>query len=168
MPYAELHPWGAGAMSGIKTRHLMTFRIRPPESPLGPLEYGNTPSGYRWVMPVPGGRFEGDRLRGRIVFGSDWLIRRPDDATELDVRLTLETDDGHLIGMRYRGLRLGPEEVLRRHLEGGVVDASEYYFRIAPFFETASDKYGWMNTILAVGIGDRTEEGPGYEIHEIL
>ena len=26
----------------------------------------------------------------------------------------------------------------------------------------------WMNTIIAVGIGDRTEEGPGYEIYEIL
>ena len=155
-------------MPEIKTRHLMTFRIQAPEPPHGPLEYGDTPFGYRWVMPVPGGRFSGDRLQGRIVFGSDWLIRRPDDATELNVRLTMETDDGHLIGMRYRGLRLGPEDVLQRHLDGDIVDASEYYFRIAPFFETASDKYGWLNTIIAVGIGDRTEDGPGYEIHEIL
>ena len=155
-------------MPEIKTRHLMTFRIQAPEPPLGPQVYGDTPFGYRWVMPVLGGRFSGDRLNGRIVFGSDWLIRRPDDATELNVRLSLESDDGHLIGMRYRGLRHGTEDVLQRHLDGDIVDASEYYFRTAPFFETASDKYGWLNTIIAVGIGDRTGEEPGYEIYEIL
>jgi hypothetical protein len=156
------------AMPDIKTRHLMTMRIAAPEPPLRPLTYGKTPYGERWVMPVPGGWFRGDRLSGRIAFGSDWLIRRPDQATELNVRITLETDDGHLIGMQYRGLRVGSPEVEARHVRGETIDASEYYFRIAPFFETASEKYDWMNRLIAVGVGDRTADGPGYEIYEIL
>ena len=155
-------------MPEIETRHLMNFRINPPQLPPGPLMYGNTPSGFRWVMGMPGGSFKGKLLAGRIVFGSDWLIRREDSVTELNVRVTLETDDGHLIGMRYEGLRHGPEDVLQRHLNGDTVRSSEYYFRIAPFFETASKKYSWINNILALGIGDRNREGPGYDIYEIL
>ena len=34
--------------------------------------------------------------------------------------------------------------------KGEAVDPSEYYFRKAPFFETGSDKYGWLNRIAAV------------------
>ena len=35
------------------------------------------------------------------------------------------------------------------------VDPSEYYFRVAPVFETGVDRYAWLNKILAVGEGER-------------
>ncbi|MEM9316533.1 MAG: DUF3237 family protein [Pseudomonadota bacterium] len=44
----------------------------------------------------------------------------------------------------------------------------DFYFRIAPRFDTADRRYEWLNGILAVGIGERLADGPRYHIHEIL
>ena len=35
-------------------------------------------------------------------------------------------------------------------------------------FETASEKYGWLNRIVAVGVGTFTEGRLGYKVYEIL
>ena len=130
---------------------------------------GKTPLGERRVGIVAGGSFEGPKLKGTVEEGgSDWILARPDGALQLDVRLTLKTDDEHLIGMTYRGVRHGPAAVIERLNRGEPVDPSEYYFRIAPFFETASEKYGWLNRIIAVGLGHRPPEGPVYRIFEVL
>ena len=71
--------------------------------------------------------------------GSDWLGVRGDGAFTLDVRLVLKTHDDALIGMTYRGLRHGPADVIAKLGRGEAVPASEYYFRAAMFFETASE-----------------------------
>jgi len=52
--------------------------------------------------------------------------------------------------------------------KGEAVDPSEYYFRTTPVFETASEKYGWLNRIVAVGIGRMTPTGVGYKVYAIL
>jgi hypothetical protein len=94
---------------------------------------------------VSGGTFEGERLSGRVLDGgSDWQSIRADGSTLLDVRLNLETQDGALICMTYKGVRHGPREVIQRLEAGEVVDPASYYFRIAPMFETASETYGWL------------------------
>jgi len=86
----------------------------------------------------------------------------------LDVRVTLEADDGALIYMTYRGLRHGPDDVMARVNAGEEVDPSEYYFRTAPFFETGSEKYAWLNNIVCVAIGRRNKKGPVYRVFEVL
>jgi hypothetical protein len=96
------------------------------------------------------------------------MLVRSDAATLPDVRVVLETDDGHLIQVTYGGLRYGPAEVMERLNRGEHVDPSEYYFRIAPRFETGSGKYAWLNRILAVGTGKRLADGPVYDVYEIL
>jgi hypothetical protein len=58
--------------------------------------------------------------------------------------------------------------VLDRIARGETVKATDYYLRIAPFFETASEKYGWLNRVIAVGIGHRLPQGPVYQLFEIL
>jgi Protein of unknown function (DUF3237) len=80
----------------------------------------------------------------------------------------LKTIDGALIAMTYRGLRHGPAEVMARIDRGEVVEATSYYFRINPLFETASGKYDWLNRVLAVGIGHRRADGPVYSLFEVL
>jgi hypothetical protein len=87
---------------------------------------------------------------------------------ELNVRFVMETDDGHLIGMTYKGLRHGPKEVIDAIARGEEVSPTDYYFRIVPFFETASEKYGWLNRTVSVGLGHRLPSGPIYQIFEIL
>jgi hypothetical protein len=114
-----------------------------------PLDMGATPHG---VLPE----------------GGDWLLIRPDGAGELDVRATMRTDDGHIIYMYYRGILHGPPEVAARILRGESPDPSEYYFRTAPFFETGSEKYGWLNRTVAVGIGKIGPNWVGYRVHAIL
>lgn len=86
----------------------------------------------------------------------------------LDVRIVLQTDDDEQIYMSFHGLRHGPATTMARLARGEPVEPSEYYFRIAPFFETASKRYAWLNRILTVGIGHRVQAGPIYYIYEIL
>ena len=112
--------------------------------------------GPRQIAPVTGGTFEGPRLKGvALDGGGDWLIRRPDGASELNVRATLQTDDDHLISVWYHGLIFTPA--------GG-----DLYWRTTPVFETASDKYGWLNRIIAVGVGRRVPGKAAYSVYQIL
>jgi hypothetical protein len=130
---------------------------------------GATPGGHRRVGVVPSGVFDGERLSGRVLEGgADWQIVRGDGSIALDVRLVLETIDNALIGMTYRGIRHGTPDVIARMEKGEAVDPGDYYFRIAPFFETAATRYAWMNNVVAVGIGHRRVDGPVYNIFEVL
>lgn len=152
-------------MAEIRTSHLMTMRL----TVNGMQMVGATPNGGRRVGLVAGGTFSGDRLNGTILpGGADWIIARPDGSTTLDVRIVLQTDDGATIGMTYRGLRHGPAEVMHKVNKGEFVDPSLYYFRTAVLFETASDKYAWLNGIIAIGTGSRPPEGPVYDVFEVL
>jgi len=133
-----------------------------------PHHVGITPVGERKVVPVLGGRIEGQRLSGDILpGGSDWAITNSAGILELDVRLVMRTDDGALINCLYTGVRHGAPEVMARLAAGEPVDYREFYFRIAPRFDTADARYGWLNGMLTVGIGERLPAGPRYHIHEI-
>ena len=132
-------------------------------------DLGSTPLGHRRVVRVTGGTFTGSKLRGTVLpGGGDWLVERRDGTRALDVRITLRTDDGHLIYAHYPGLFHGEPGVLERLMCGEIVDPSEYYFRVAPLFETASEKYGWLNRVLAVGVGQRTRGQVSYRVYAIL
>jgi hypothetical protein len=134
-----------------------------------PLDMGATPHGVRRIYVVKGGTFEGPKLKGQLLpGGGDWLLLRPDGAGELDVRATMRTDDGHIIYIYYRGILHGPPEVAARILQGEAPDPSEYYFRTAPFFETGSEKYGWLNRTVAAGIGKVGPNWVGYTVYAIL
>jgi hypothetical protein len=150
----------------IQTRHLFTLAADVPAI----ADLGATPAGTRRIATVSGGTFRGERLSGQILAapGGDWIVVRPDGATILDVRVTLETDDRQLIYMTYRGVRHGPADVMARLAKGEAVDAASYYFRTTPVFETASSKYDWLNRIVSVATGRREARGPVYEVYEVL
>lgn len=134
------------------------------------IEFGQTPMGGRRIFPVSGGSFKGARLTGVVspLIGSDILLMRADGAFQQDVRLLLVTDDDAQILMTYRGVRRPSAEVDQRLARDEVVDSSEYYLRTTPYFETSSEKYSWINSIVSVGCGGRIPGGVSYEIHEIL
>ena len=151
-------------LKAIRTRPLFVMRLDVRKLQI----VGETPGGTRRIGIVFGGSFEGERLSGEVLDGgNDWQVVRGDATTTLDVRLVLKTTGGAMIGMTYRGLRHGPAEVMAKLESGGAVDASSYYFRIAPFFETASTDHRWLNGLLAVGIGHRREDGPVYSVFEV-
>ena len=132
-----------------------------------PLNLGNIPGGNRQILIGTGGEFSGERLKGRILpHGADWYLTRPDGVGELDVRVTLETDDGELIYMQSQGFLRYAREVAKRVLTG-VAEPDEYYLREATRFETASERYGFLNSIVAVGIGWYGAGMVGMSIYEI-
>jgi len=153
------------ALKTIRTRPLFVLRLV-----VKPIQVvGATPGAFRRIGIVEGGTFVGERLSGEVTEGgSDWMTVRSDSATVLDVRLVLRTQEGDLIGMTYRGLRHGPPDVMARINAGEPVDPGSYYFRISPVFETASDRYGWINRLVAVGAGHREPGGPIYSVFEVL
>ncbi|MEO8672356.1 MAG: DUF3237 domain-containing protein, partial [Tahibacter sp.] len=153
-------------MQELKSRHLFDIAIE-----LHPIQVlGKTPAGERRIIPVSGGSFTGDRLQGEILphAGSDLLLTRADGSYQQDVRLALRTHDDALILMTYRGVRHSSPDVAARISAGEPVAPSEYYLRTAPFFETAAPHYAWLNTILAIGVGERTPTGATYHVFEIL
>src|SRR6185436_13402916 len=109
---------------------------------------GKMPIGWRGIYPVDGGRFEGPRLRGRVMpDGADWVIRRADGSTMIDVRLGLMTDDGAAIAMTYTGLICIAEAASDRFKRGEGVAYDETYIRTTPRFETADPRYDWLNRV---------------------
>lgn len=133
-----------------------------------PQEIGAAPPGPQRIYYVKGGAFAGPGLSGSVLpGGGDWMTMRKDGIAQLDVRITLRTDDGAPIFVSYRGKVNMSTETRQRIADGEAVDPSEYYFRVAPFFETRSEKYAWMNGVIAVGIGRRTATGVGYSIHVV-
>jgi len=163
-PLSEILP---KEMTELKVRPLFTLLL----AVAPPIVVGNTPGVDRRVGVITGGRFEGDRLSGELFpgGGSDWQSIRPGDGAWLiNVRIVLKTDDGAIIGMPYTGIRQGPKEVLDRIARGEQVKASDYYLRISATFETASEKYAWLNKIISIGVGHRLPEGPIYQMFEVL
>ena len=153
-------------MKALISRHLFTITIE-----LHPIyDLGLTPVGHRRIVPVSGGKFQGERLRGDILphAGSDLLLTRADGVFQQDVRLALRTDDDALILMTYRGVRHSSPEVAARIARGEAVPPTDYYLRTAPFFETAAPKYEWLNRIVTVGVGERLPMGATYEVFEVL
>jgi hypothetical protein len=136
----------------MRSRPLMTLRlITDPVQNLG-----TGPHGTRLTFPVTGGSFEGDRLRGKVLpGGGDWVIQRADGMLELDLRATLETDDGARIHMTFGGLR-----------DDGAPGGP--YFKTTPRFETADARYEFLNRLLAIGTGEIHADGPAHVIEEIL
>ena len=154
-----------GVLGEVRTRPLFTAKlnVRPM------LVIGETPTTLRRIGLVSGGYFEGERLSGEVLDGgSDWQSVRRDGSTLLDVRLTLKTADGALICMTYKGVRRGPADVIGKIDKGEIVDPASYYFRINPMFETAVETYAWLNGLIAIGLGHRFEDGPVYNVFEVL
>jgi hypothetical protein len=168
--------WTGGAQSAIVGHRASTTHGRGTIMHLRPLmtvtlavdpaqRLGSVPHGTRSIVPVTGGNFEGPRLRGKVIpGGADWLLLRSDDVLELDLRITLETDDHALIHMTFQGLRYGAPEVFAAIGRGEAVDPASYYFRTLPRFETSSERYSFLNRTMTVGVG---ETRPGAAVHRI-
>ena len=111
-------------------------------------------AGHTRIAPVTGGTFSGPRIKGTVhPGGADW-ITQVSGHSSLDVRITLETDDGALIYMSYTG-------VVRRGDNG-------LYWRVRPIFQTASEKYDWLNHVVCIGKNKQVPGKVAYDIFGIL
>ena len=141
----------------------LTIKIAPA------LVVGETPHGTRRIIPITGGTFSGPKLNGTIVNGgADWQLVRKDGTTELNALYTLKTDDGTLIYVNNKGIRVATPDVAQRIAKGEQVSPSEYYFRAAPTFETPSGKYDWLTKSLFVSKGIRHPDAVIIQVWRLL
>jgi hypothetical protein len=120
-----------------------------------PITVGPTDGGVRRVVPILGGRVSGPELSGIVLpFGEDFQLLRSDTVSELHARYVIQTDDGELVTVENRALRVAEPDVLTRLNRGDEVDPADVYFRCTPRLE-ASGRWSWLSERIIVGTGER-------------
>lgn len=147
------------------------FELHIPLAP--PIDVGPGPDGRRIVLLAESGGFAGPRLRGEVLplSGGDYVRRRSDGVSVIDVRLCLRTHDGATVLMTYQG-RLQASAANAEYARDFTkpddpAGADRYYFRTNPLFETGDERYAWLNAIVAVGMGRTGDGGVVYDIFEV-
>ena len=129
----------------ITTEYLMTLHAPLQE----PQRVGDDLLIYNCLS---GGWVKGPAISGEIVPPSgDWLRVLPNGTSELDVRVSIKADDGSFIFVKYGGRIAMPADAAKRLEAGESLGSDDLYFITSPTFETSSEKYGWLNDIVAVG-----------------
>ena len=150
-------PATAATRLPYELEHLFSYEATlamPPEL------IGEVPEGIRVTFYVTGGRVDGPSVRGVVrPVGGDWLTLGRDGVGRLDVRATLETEDGALLYVTYAGvLDFGPDgyaAFLR-----GELPPDGTAIRTAPQVRTAHPDYQWLHRVQCLGVGEvRASEG---------
>lgn len=125
---------------------------------------GPTPEGLRinWFWYPKEGSVYGPVLNAKVrLLGGDWMTIRRDGIGVMDVRATLETEDGALLYVEYPGyFELG---------ENGYEDAlagkwpAHATTRTTPRFHVADPRYLWLNRLPCLGIGEVNMKALAYE-----
>lgn len=120
---------------------------------------GTTPVGLRIIQEIVGARLEGPKIAASLkgAAAADWLAVDAAGVATFDIRMTLVTDDGATLYLRYEG-RADWSEGLGK----GPIDA-------AFWFEAGDERYAWLNSLLPVGRGSTTAGGAiVYELFRLV
>ena len=159
-------------MDDLEFKTELLFEVKIPQKPLHRI--GETPLGYRMITtPDKGATVIGPKLNGTVLEGGgDPYLIRKDGVGVVDARITIQADDGDLIGMSYLGITKYSEEARKALDRGEKVPIADYYFYVGVLFETASERYRWMNETFAIAKGFHPHEfiggGIGYKVYKIL
>lgn len=149
----------------IKFEHLFTAYIEVGR----PIEIGDVGIGYRRIIPIIGGSFEGARMRGKVLSGgADYQLIRKDGVTELSAHYTIETDNGVPIYVINRGYRHGSKEIVDKIFRGEDVPHDSYYFKTSPVFEVSNKNYDFLNRMMFIGEGVRKPTKVEVTFYQIL
>lgn len=156
----------SNAPKPLPHRHLLTLRLDVGADKI--TRIGQTPQGLRSIAPVNSGTFEGDRLTGTVLPGGmDWVLTRADGLMQIDVRLTLKTNDDALIYLTYQGRFVGPPGAMVELAKGSVLEPDSYSLATVARLESGHERYAWLNNVIAVGTGEQAGLNPIYTIYEI-
>jgi hypothetical protein len=92
--WSDIHDWKNDLT--IELISLCTATV----TPIVAADLGTTPAGHRVMVTIREAIWEGDRLKAHVKSGAatgDWMVISPDGVGLIDIRITLETDDGALI-----------------------------------------------------------------------
>jgi len=106
-----------------------------------PIVMGETIDGRRQSIPITGGKFFGDNIKGEILpGGADYQVTGSDGTNHLKAVYMMRTDDGALINVENEGVLVQP----------GTAGNAGVYFRTSPRFKAPNGKYGWLNNAIFV------------------
>jgi hypothetical protein len=121
----------------------------------GPELIGETPEGIKvnWFWYPSEGIVVGPKLSAKVrQLGGDWMTVRRDGIGVMDVRATLETNDGALLYVTYPGYfelgENGYQDFLNRRYPNRAPT------RTTPRFSVAHPRYRWLNRVQCLGIGE--------------
>jgi hypothetical protein len=140
---------GLVKMFEYRLEHIMSYiAILGKRELIGPV-----PEGLRVNVEVTGGEVTGPKVFGKLgSLGGDWLTVRRDGVVMLDVRTTIETNDGALIYVTYQGTSDLGENGYEEFAQGGR-PAHGMPIRISPRFHTSHPDYLWLNRLHCLGVG---------------
>lgn len=142
LPAADRAPPALQYLASIKVP------LREPEN------IGVTPAGLlvNWYWDPNEGEVVGPNLRAKVrKIGGDWMTIRHDGVGLMDVRATVETDDGALIFATYLGSCDFGENGYQNFLDRRWPAIAPT--RTAPRLQTSHPQYRWLNRLQCVGIG---------------
>jgi hypothetical protein len=135
-------------MFEYRLEHILSFAVKIGEREV----IGPVPEGLRWNVHVTGGEVTGPKVFGKIrPLSGDWMTIRRDGVAILDVRLTIETNEGALIYVTYYGTYDRGEDGYEQALQGQSRPPTP--IRTAPRFYTSHPNYLWLNRLHCLGIG---------------
>ena len=102
------------------------------------VEIGQSDDGERFIVPITGGFFVGQGIKGEVLSGgADWQVVRADGVKTITALYSIKTDDGQVIVVDNRGITFSDDDVS--------------YKRTIPKFHAPQGKYDWLNKSLFVG-----------------
>jgi hypothetical protein len=153
-------------IKSLPYKHLITLSLDVNSA--ATVSVGRTSIGERKIAPINGGTFKGEKLSGLVSpGGSDWVVLRDDGTLLIDVRLTLQTDDGAVIYLSYEGRFKGASDAMAKLAQGKTLQQESYSLVTVAKFECGDDRYVWLNDVIAVGVGEQVGFNPTYSIFEI-
>lgn len=127
-------------MCQLDAEHVMHIMVKCPQ----PLQVGNSKEGFLRVIPISGGYFEGEKIRGTIVpGGADWNTAIRNNLSHAYAKYLLKTDDGEYIEIENEGF----------------LDDNTARIKTQPKFHVRIDgPYSWLNSGVYVGELSTTTE----------
>jgi hypothetical protein len=151
-------------LSELPVEHLCDFSVD-----LEPAQLIGTPIGTRMTFIARGGVVEGAKIKGELLpGGGDWLMVGTDLIGRVDIRATVRTDDGALIHYESRGVIKIPPDGPTRLANGERLPFEETYARTTPKFETADERYAWLNEIVVVAYAELSPDHIDYRMYRVL
>ena len=110
-----------------------------------PMVVGQTFNGYLKVIPIAGGTFQGEQLRGEVIAGGAEDL---EGIRQVFAKYTLKTEDGAYISVENEGWK-------------AVDQASATAIATVPKLRTADPRYHWLNYGVYVGSLTPRPDGSG-------
>ena len=151
-------------LRSVRTAPLFVMRLVVPKV----ISVGATPGGFRRLGVVSGGTFEGERLSGEVLDGgNDWQDLRDDGrrrstSASRSRRTTAPSSRCRTAACGTAPPMCSPGSKRRGGRPGFLL------FSHQPDVRDRVGRYGWLNRIVAIGVGHRFPQGPVYSVFEVL